>query len=72
MRTPSRITVVMAYTYDVDKIMSQLRADDVKNPTFEHVMNWVESASEQDFACDMGHRANYDTLVYLDENGEEI
>lgn len=72
MSMPSRITAVMCYTYDVDTIVAQLKADDVKDPTLEHVMDYIAMASEQDFSCDHGHHANYDSLIYMDENGEEI
>lgn len=70
-KLPERINALKAISYDVQKIVEDLMAEneleDDSTITIEMVMERVESWVEEDFMNDVA-----DSTIYQDENGEEL
>ena len=70
-KLPKRINAIKAISYDVQKIVEDLMAEneleDDSTITIEMVMERVESWVEEDFMNDVA-----DSTIYQDENGEEL
>ena len=70
-KLPKRINAIKAISYDVQRIVEDLMAEneleDDSTITIEMVMDRVESWVEEDFMNDVA-----DSTIYQDENGEEL
>lgn len=70
-KLPKRINAIKAISYDVQRIVEDLMAEneleDDSTITIEMVMERVESWVEEDFMNDVA-----DSTIYQDENGEEL
>ena len=70
-KLPERINALKAISYDVQKIVEDLMAEneleDDSTITIEMVMEIVESWVEEDFMNDVA-----DSTIFQDENGEEL
>ena len=70
-KLPKRINAIKAISYDVQRIVEDLMAEneleDDSTITIEMVMERVESWVEEDFMNDVA-----DSTIFQDENGEEL
>ena len=79
MSLPERINVMKVVTYDVERLVADIREcwaqDERANDevVLEDVLAWISDWVEDDFSCGCGRRyADTSSLIYQDENGEEI
>jgi hypothetical protein len=73
---PERINVTKVISYDVEKVVEQIREDnrDSDNEleiTLDDVIEMIHEMARDDFSCGWGHRTNVSDLIFQDESGEE-
>jgi hypothetical protein len=73
---PERINVTKVISYDVEKVVEQIREDnrDSDNEleiTLDDVIEMIHEMARDDFSCGWGHRTDVSDLIFQDESGEE-
>jgi hypothetical protein len=73
---PERINVTKVISYDVEKVIEQIREDnrDSDNEleiTLDDVIEMIHEMARDDFSCGWGHRTDVSDLIFQDESGEE-
>jgi hypothetical protein len=69
---PERVIVSKTITYDVTKVISDLKESGNLTPTLDDVLDYIGTLTEEDFSCGWGHTADTGDLVFSDENGTEL
>lgn len=70
---PKRVTVTKSITYDVERIIADLKEQGMENPTYDDAIEMIEEFVKDDFSCGWGHEANVRDLTFIDpDTGEEI
>lgn len=70
---PKRVTVIKSITYDVERIISDLKEQGMENPDFGDAMGMIEEFVKDDFSCGWGHEADPNDMIYIDpDTNEEI
>lgn len=70
---PKRVTVIKSITYDVERIISDLKEQGMENPDFGDAMEMIEEFVKDDFSCGWGHEADPNDMTYIDpDTNEEI
>ena len=65
---PERINVIRCITYDVSKVVEDLKEKEVEPIDIDTVINYINEWVEEDMRAFI---SRYD-LVYQDENGQEL
>ena len=65
---PERINVIRCITYDVSKVVEDLKEKEVEPIDIDTVINYINEWVEEDMRALI---SRYD-LVYQDENGQEL
>lgn len=65
---PEKINVIRSITYDVSKVVEDLKEMEVDLIDLETVMNYVAEWVEEDMRAPISRH----DITYLDENGEEL
>ena len=65
---PERINVIRCITYDVSKVVEDLKEKEVEPIDIDTVINYIHEWVEEDMRALI---SRYD-LVYQDENGQEL
>ena len=68
MSLPERINVIRCITYDVSKVVEDLKEKEVEPIDIDTVINYINEWVEEDMRALI---SRYD-LVYQDENGQEL
>ena len=68
MSLPERINVIRCITYDVSKVVEDLKEKEVEPIDIDTVINYIHEWVEEDMRALI---SRYD-LVYQDENGQEL
>ena len=73
---PERINVTKVISYDVEKVVEQIREDnrDSDNEleiTLDDVIEMIHEMARDDFSCGWGHRTDVSDLIFQDEAGDE-
>jgi hypothetical protein len=73
---PERINVTKVISYDVEKVVEQIREDnrDSGNEleiTLDDVIEMIHEMARDDFSCGWGHRTDVRDLIFQDEAGDE-
>ena len=68
MSLPERINVIRCITYDVSKVVEDLKEKEVEPIDIDTVINYINEWVEEDMRAFI---SRYD-LVYQDENGQEL
>ena len=68
MSLPERINVIRCITYDVSKVVEDLKEKEVEPIDIDTVINYIHEWVEEDMRAFI---SRYD-LVYQDENGQEL
>ena len=66
---PERINVIRCITYDVSKVVKDLKEMEVEPIDIDTVINYIHEWVEEDMRAPIISR--YD-IVYQDENGQEL
>lgn len=77
---PERINVMKVVSYDVQKILADIKemggqgmtGNPNREPDLSDVMEFIETWVQDDFSCGFGHDSDLRDLIYQDENGEEL
>lgn len=69
---PERINVMKVITYDVSKVIQDMKDAGFDNPTVDDVVNHVTEYAKDDMGCVWGHDAVTGDLIFQDENGVEL
>lgn len=72
MTMPKYIKVTKEILYDVEICVSELKENGIAEPTFEEVIERIETLCEDDFSCGWGHVADLNELVFTDEGGNPL
>lgn len=65
---PERINVIRSITYDVSKVVEDLKEMEVDLIDLETVMNYIAEWVEEDMRAPISRH----DITYLDENGQEL
>ena len=65
---PERINVIRSITYDVFKVVEDLKEMDVDPIDLDTIMHYITEWVEEDMRAPLSRH----DLTYLDENGQEL
>ena len=65
---PERINVIRSMSYDVSKVVEDLKEMEVDLIDLETVMNYIAEWVEEDMRAPISRH----DITYLDENGQEL
>ena len=68
MSLPERINVIRCITYDVSKVVEDLKEKEVEPIDIDTVINYINEWVQEDMRALV---SRYD-IVYQDENGQEL
>lgn len=72
-KMPERINVMKVVTYDVKKISDDMfEATGLRPIHAAEVVDWIEDWIKEDFGCGYGHEVRLDSLIFQDEDGNDI
>lgn len=73
---PERINVMRVVSYDVTKLIDDLREMNVglnlDDITTDQLLDYIQDWVAEDLACGWGHTIDPRGLIYQDENGNEL
>ena len=65
---PKRINVIRCITYDVSKVVEDLKEKEVEPIDIDTVINYINEWVEEDMRAPISRH----DIVYQDENGQEL
>ena len=73
---PERINVTKVISYDVEKVVEQIREDNRDSGNeleiaLDDVIEMIHEMARDDFSCGWGHRTDVSDLIFQDEAGDE-